>query len=98
MLNRLGRYLEQENQDYWGLREDMARTGVELAIDFSEARALLALIPTTFRWGTAPDCGFSLKAKLSQYIEGVYRDPRRDQNEAQAQSSTQGIPGDKPAA
>ena len=34
----------------------------------SEAKALLALTPTTFRWGTGPDCGYSLKQKLAKFL------------------------------
>ena len=36
----------------------------------ADAAILFALAPTTFRWGTGPDCGYSLKSKLSAYLEG----------------------------
>ena len=41
-----------------------------LTIRATDAAILFALAPTTFRWGTGPDCGYSLKAKLSAYLEG----------------------------
>ena len=41
-----------------------------LTIRPPDAAILFALAPTTFRWGTGPDCGYSLKAKLSAYLEG----------------------------
>lgn len=97
-LYRAAGYLENDNNDYLGLSETLAKTGLYLQLDTYEARSLLAIIPTTFRWGTAPDCGFSLKAKLAQYIEGVYHDPKRYQDKAQAQNIAQSESGDKPAA
>ncbi len=34
----------------------------------TEAKALLAVVPTTFRWGTGPDSGYSLKQKLARFL------------------------------
>jgi hypothetical protein len=39
-----------------------------LAIDEFLARTLLALVPTTFRWGTGTDCGYELKLKLYRFL------------------------------
>ena len=41
-----------------------------LTLGRNDALILFALAPTTFRWGTGPDCGYSLKSKLSAYLEG----------------------------
>jgi hypothetical protein len=40
----------------------------ELTIDEFTARALLAVTPTTFRWGTGVDCGYALKLKLYRFL------------------------------
>jgi len=39
-----------------------------LAIDEFIARTLLAIVPTTFRWGTGADCGYDLKLKLYRFL------------------------------
>ena len=39
-----------------------------LPIDEFTARTLLALVPTTFRWGTGVDCGYDLKLKLYRFL------------------------------
>ncbi|NIR13698.1 MAG: hypothetical protein GWN86_07010 [Desulfobacterales bacterium] len=44
------------------------------------ASILLPIIPTSFRWGTGPDCGFTLKIKLAKVIFG--RDPNANKNQA----------------
>jgi hypothetical protein len=36
-----------------------------------DAKFLLGVVPTTFRWGTGADCGFSLKRRLYLFIQGV---------------------------
>jgi len=46
--------------------------------DFT-ARILLAVIPTTFRWGTGPDCGYSMKMKLCRFLLGERDDDDKDQ-------------------
>src|SRR3990167_2882992 len=49
---------------------------VSFPINEAEARYLLAVLPTTYRWGTGPDCGYSLKRKLSCLLMGrEYREP-----------------------
>lgn len=59
---------------------------IKLPVEESEARTLLALAPTTFRWGTGPDCGFSLKQKLSRFLQGETND-----------EESKGATGDQPA-
>ena len=51
-----------------------ARAKAQHTIDLSEsdAKTLLALIPTTFRWGTGLDCGYSLKMKLYRFLTNDY--------------------------
>ena len=39
----------------------------------TDARVLMAVVPTTFRWGTGADCGYSLKMKLSEFLQGGVR-------------------------
>lgn len=46
-----------------------------IVIPQSEAAILLALVPTTYRWGTGPDVAVPLKLKLSQCLRGVYQMP-----------------------
>ena len=43
---------------------------ITVALDTSDIHVLLALTPTTFRWGPGDDCGFSLKVKLFRYLSG----------------------------
>lgn len=99
-LSLLAIYLEDggdENRGYVGLGAQRPKFGLYLELETSEARVLLAIAPTTFRWGTRPDCGFSLKVKLWQFIEGVYHDPERDKDKAPAPGDPKGGPGDKSA-
>ena len=42
----------------------------ELDLTPAECDQLMAIIPTTFRWGTGEDCGFSLKRKIAQELWG----------------------------
>ena len=59
-----------------------------LALDGSDARTLLALCPTTFRWGVGDDVGFSLKMKLARFIAPeLFHD---DENQAQGDSAAPG--------
>jgi hypothetical protein len=43
---------------------------VSFDVDDVEAKWLLGMLPTTFRWGTGPDCGYSLKRKLACFLLG----------------------------
>ena len=54
-----------------------------LSMDDFTARILLAVVPTTFRWGTGPDCGYSIKMKLCRILLGV----RDVDDKAQADSN-----------
>jgi hypothetical protein len=36
-----------------------------------DAEFLFAVVPTTFRWGTGPDCGFGLKRRLYFFLHGI---------------------------
>ena len=53
------------------IRADLAKAG-EGEIEFTddECDQLLALIPTTFRWGAGEDVGYSLKLKLAALLWG----------------------------
>ena len=65
-------------------------------MDESTARILLAIVPTTFRWGTGPDCGYSLKTKLYLYLIGEQNEERQssqDQTSSNSQDSTPGTTG-----
>lgn len=52
----------------------------------SWAKVLLSLAPTTHRWGTGFDCGFSLKRKLFRYLKGVNTDDNPTSAPAQNQA------------
>lgn len=62
--------------DVWKGLNDIERTKigplgtVSFEMDEFTAKVLLALTPTTFRWGTGTDCGFSLKMKLFHFLTG----------------------------
>ncbi len=63
---------------------------LRLAFTDPEAKALLALVPTTFRWGTGPDCGYALKQKLSNFLLGDIKNDYENQ--------TYNAAGDKPTS
>ena len=44
---------------------------VSLYVDKDTCSVLLSVTPTTFKWSTGPDVGFSLKHKLFCYMEGI---------------------------
>ena len=50
-----------------------------LSMDDFTARVLLAIVPTTFRWGTGLDCGYSIKTKLCRFLLGEKDDDDKDQ-------------------
>ena len=61
-----------------------------LDLNMPTARPLLAVLPTTFRWGTGEDVGYSLKRKLAQYLRGVYHaDADKDQAGDEAKAPSQ---------
>ena len=43
----------------------------ELELSPAELEQLMAIVPTTFRWGTGEDCGFALKRRISQELWGA---------------------------
>ena len=55
-----------------------------LSMDDWTARTLLAIVPTTFRWGTGQDCGYSIKMKLCKFLMGE----RDDDDKTKADSDT----------
>ena len=44
---------------------------VPIEISRSECLELLAVVPTTFRWGTGADVGFNLKMRLADEVWGA---------------------------
>lgn len=40
----------------------------DLIVEEEDVPVLLAILPTTFRWGAGDDCGFSLKVKLYWFL------------------------------
>ena len=64
---------------------------VGLALIDLEARALLAVVPTTFRWGNGPDCGYTLKNKLANFLLGdIENDYETKTHNASADKPTSG--------
>ena len=68
--------------------------GCSLGMDDFTARVLLAIVPTTFRWGTGPDCGYSIKMKLCRFLLGE----RDDDDKTQADSNPPNQPPDSSVA
>ena len=59
-----------------------------LTIDEFTVRTLLAITPTTFRWGTGADCGYELKLKLYKFLsKEVEFDASSTENEADSSST-----------
>ena len=59
-----------------------------LTIDEFTVRTLLAITPTTFRWGTGADCGYELKLKLYKFLsKEVEFDASSTKNEADSSST-----------
>ena len=61
--------------DIWGAlavaEKEKQNASAELAVSEGDAKVLLAIIPTTFRWaGSGDDCGYSLKMKIARYLLG----------------------------
>ena len=64
-----------------------------LAIDEFIARTLLAIIPTTFRWGTGADCGYDLKLKLYRFLSKEV-----ELDASSAENQTDSNPKDEPTS
>ena len=58
-----------------------------LNVDDFLVRTLLAIVPTTFRWGTGADCGYELKLKLYRFLskEGELDDNSQDQTDSNSE-------------
>ena len=62
---------------------------VPLLMDDFTARVLLAIVPTTFRWGTGADCGYSLKIKLYNFLTGgIYDNTNKDQTDSGSENQS----------
>lgn len=80
---------EFKNQELICIEEHKAKPQNPVAsidIDLTDARVLMSLVPTTFRWGPGEDCGYSLKLKLYRYITGEeeYHAPDKNTSESKA--------------
>ena len=65
-----------------------------LVMDEFTARVLLALVPTTFRWGTGSDCGFALKLKLYHFLIGEREgDNTKDETDSNSPDQPTGSTG-----
>ena len=63
-------------------------------MDEFTARVLLALVPTTFRWGTGSDCGFALKLKLYHFLIGEREsDNTKDETDSDPTDQSTGSTG-----
>jgi len=68
--------------------------GARFEIEESEAKVMLATLPTTHKWGTGEDVGYSLKMKLSQLLRGVYVYPEEihiENKELQLEEAKEGL-------
>ena len=63
----------------------------QLEIDEFLVRTLLALVPTTFRWGTGIDCGYELKLKLYRFLANEVENAESESN---TESNTENKPTD----
>ena len=52
-------------------KEVATASTADMDLSHGEQEELLALVPTTFRWGPGEDCGLSLKRKLAYELYGV---------------------------
>jgi len=68
------------------LKKLQSSSGKELPLSMDDwtARTLLAVVPTTFRWGTGQDCGYSIKMKLCKFLIGE----KDDDDKTKADSDT----------
>ena len=59
-------------------------------------RTLLALVPTTFRWGTGADCGYELKLKLYRFLSNdgdIVNDDTQNQANSDPKDESTGTTG-----
>jgi hypothetical protein len=82
-LEWLSRRWRPLREDVWkgiqALQRNKDLKEVEVEIPEEEALLLMAMVPTTFRWGTGEDVGFSLKLKLSEALWGEKREDKGDE-------------------
>ena len=52
----------------WKAFTEMKGSLGEIAINPGLMRELMTLVPTTFRWGTGPDVGYTLKMKIAREL------------------------------
>ena len=67
-----------------------------LPIDEFLARTLLAVVPTTFRWGTGADCGYELKLKLYRFLANdgdIVNDDTQNQANSDPKDESTGTTG-----
>ena len=67
-----------------------------LPIDEFLVRTLLALVPTTFRWGTGADCGYELKLKLYRFLSNdgdIVNDDTQNQANSDPKDESTGTTG-----
>ena len=67
-----------------------------LPIDEFLVRTLLALVPTTFRWGTGADCGYELKLKLYRFLSNdgdIVNDNTQNQADSDPKDESTGTTG-----
>ena len=69
-----------------------------LLMDEFTARVLLAVIQTTFRWGTGADCGFSLKLKLYRFLIGERDAEHTDTDETDSSTTDESQSASGPEA
>ena len=71
IMENLMRWRDLRERVWRGIISAQLDSGPAL-MDFTETEAeeLLAIVPTTFRWGTGEDCGFSLKQRLAESLWG----------------------------
>lgn len=69
-------HLEKLVEAWGGMRKKVwelllnAEEDGTLELDGNEARQLMAMIPTTFRWASGPDHGLNLKTKIANALWG----------------------------
>ena len=71
LMENLMRWRDLRERVWRGIMSAQLDAGPAL-MDFTETETeeLLALVPTTYRWGTGEDVGFSLKQRLAESLWG----------------------------
>jgi len=102
LMENLMRWRDLRERVWRGIMSAQLDKGPAL-MDFTETETeeLLALVPTTFRWGTGEDVGFSLKQRLAESLWGQAEQDaaeKRKQMRAlfQEEQNANSAPSDKP--